>query len=299
MYSYAYIADKFEGLILVDVMTLVDNEPRNNFLERAVTFNPGGVLSGATNLAIAGNYVYMCGDNGLAIVSVDNPLQPKLVARIGAPALKKPKAIAIQLRYALVCDAEGVKTIDITFPEKPELVQGSLIPLREAHDIYWARTYAYVAAGKQGIVIIDAENPEALRIDQTYTADGKINDTRSVKVAATNASIFAYVADGKNGFRVLQITSPTEPTFLGFSPRPNPRLIATKQLPGEAIALSKGMDRDRAVDESGNQVSVFGRLGSRPFTLEEQRRLYMRDNMIWKVSDDPANTNVEASKRND
>ncbi|NUM72889.1 hypothetical protein HUU40_00870 [candidate division KSB1 bacterium] len=299
LYSYAYIADKFEGLILVDVMTLVDNEPRNNFLERAVTFNPGGVLSGATNLAIAGNYVYMCGDNGLAIVSVDNPLQPKLVARIGAPALKKPKAIAIQLRYALVCDAEGVKTIDITFPEKPELVQGSLIPLREAHDIYWARTYAYVAAGKQGIVIIDAENPEALRIDQTYTADGKINDTRSVKVAATNASIFAYVADGKNGFRVLQITSPTEPTFLGFSPRPNPRLIATKQLPGEAIALSKGMDRDRAVDESGNQVSVFGRLGSRPFTLEEQRRLYMRDNMIWKVSDDPANTNVEASKRND
>jgi len=34
-------------------------------------------------------------------------------------------------------------------------------------------------------------------------------------------------------------------------------------------------DRDRAVDETGHQIAVFGRLGSRPFTLEEMRRLYL------------------------
>jgi hypothetical protein len=29
-----------------------------------------------------------------------------------------------------------------------------------------------------------------------------------VKIAMTNASLFAYVADGKNGLRILQLTSP-------------------------------------------------------------------------------------------
>jgi hypothetical protein len=38
---------------------------------------------------------------------------------------------------------------------------------------------------------------------------------------------------------------------------------------GPALAVSKGIDRDRAVDESGNQIAVFGRRGARPFTREE------------------------------
>ncbi len=41
------------------------------------------------------------------------------------------------------------------------------------------------------------------------------------------------------------------------------------------------------MDESGNQIAVFGRIGSRPFHLEEQRKLYLRDSKSWRVSDDP------------
>ncbi len=296
LYSYAYVTDKFEGLIVVDVMTLVDGNPRNNFLKRAVTFNPSGVLNGAVNLTIAGNYAYILCDVGLVVVSIADPLQPKVVGGIRAPELKKPKAIAIQFRYAFVCDEEGVKAIDITDPEKPRLVPNNVVRLNESHDIYVARAYAYVAAGPQGLAIIDVENPEAMRLDQTFTADGAMNDVHGVKVAGTNASIFAYVADGKNGLRVLQLTSPGHtPTYLGFSPRPVPILIATHKGHGEAIAVSKGMDRDRAVDESGNQVSIFGRLGSRPFTLDEQHKFYMRNGKVWTVSDDGKVNNLDRS----
>ncbi|MCY2966142.1 MAG: hypothetical protein NT069_21350, partial [Planctomycetota bacterium] len=73
-----------------------------------------------------------------------------------------------------------------------------------------------------------------------------------------------------------------------FSPRPSPRLVATYPIPkgGHALAISEGVDRDRAVDESGNQLAVFGRVGARPFNLDEQRRLYMRyDGEVWKVFD--------------
>jgi len=296
LYSYAYITDKYEGLILVEVMTLVDNNPRNNFLKRAVTFNPKGILNGATTLTIAGNYAYIGCEAGLVVVSIADPLKPRVVSGVGVSKIKNPKAIAIQFRYAFVCDAEGVKVVDITFPEKPRLISNSFVSIKEANDIYVARTYAYVAAGAQGLAILDVENPEAMKVEQVFTAKGLINDARGVRAASTNASLFAYVADGKNGLRVIQLTSPESPTYLGFSPKPTPKLIATHKTHGEALAISKGLDRDRAVDESGNQVSVFGRLGSRPFTFAEQQRLYLRDGKIWTVSDEKVSTQFETMR---
>ena len=37
-------------------------------------------------------------------------------------------------------------------------------------------------------------------------------------------------------------------------------------------------ERGRAVDETGGQMAIFGRLGSRPFTLEEMQKLYLDEN---------------------
>jgi len=102
----------------------------------------------------------------------------------------------------------------------------------------------------------------------------------------TNASLFAYVADGKNGLRILQLTSPeTMATYGGFSPAPEPRLISTFRTHGPALAVSKGLDRDRAVDESGNQLAVFGRRGARPLNRAESQSLYLRDGQLYSVSD--------------
>ena len=285
LYSYAYITDEFEGLILVDVMNLVDGDPTNNFLKRAVTFNPDGILNGAINLTVAGDHVYVCCQKGIVIVDISKPLEPKVASTIPQPDILNPKAVAVQFRYAFVCDDKGLSVIDVTTPEKPKFIKNNTINLKEAHDVYVARTYAYVAAGSEGLAIVDAENPEALKAEKFFTAEGQINDARAVRVASTNASVFAYVADGKNGLRVIQLTSPEDtPGYMGFSPVTTPKLIATGRTQGEAVALSKGLDRDRAVDESGNQVSIFGRLGSRPFTLEEQQRMYMKNGKIWTVN---------------
>jgi hypothetical protein len=271
LYAYLYVIDKYEGLILVNAATLLDGDPLNNYLKRAVTFNPNGALNDANNIAIAGNYAYITTADSLAIISLSDQLNPRLITRIG---LRNPKSVAIQFRYAFVVDADGLKVIDITTPEQARLVDGAFVSLADAHDVYLARTYAYVANGKDGIAIIDVERPEHPRLDQTFNAEGKLNDVHQVKVAMTNASLFAYVADGKNGMRVLQLTSPeTMPEYAGFSPRPRPVLIATFKTKGDALAISKPLDRDRAVDESGNQISVFGRRGARPFTYDEILRL--------------------------
>ncbi len=141
--------------------------------------------------------------------------------------------------------------------------------------MYVARTYAYVANGPEGLAIIDIENPERPFIDQMFNAGGALNDTRAVQIGSVNASQFALVADGKNGLRVVQLVSPdTVPGAQGFTPRPNPKLIATYHTKGEAICVSRGLERDRVVDETGGQTVVFGRRGSRPFHLDEMERFY-------------------------
>ena len=114
-----------------------------------------------------------------------------------------------------------------------------------------------------------------------------LHDVHDVKVASTNASAFAYVADGEGGLKILQLTSPEwTPGYAGFSPRPAPRLIAKRHTHGPALAISKGLDRDRAADESGNQVSVFNRIGARPMTLPEMQRLYLRNGKLYTVREE-------------
>jgi hypothetical protein len=115
-----------------------------------------------------------------------------------------------------------------------------------------------------------------LEVPSLQNAGGQLNDVNDVKIGMVAASAFAFVADGKNGLRVLEIVSPWDDPehFSDFSPRPMPKLIATAHTRGPALAISKGIDRDRAVDESGNQLAVFGRRGARPLNGAESHLLY-------------------------
>jgi hypothetical protein len=337
LYGFLYVADKDEGLVVIGnpdlkskspgVGTLLDGNPNNNFLQRALAFNPNGVLTGAYRIAIAGTYAYILTDKSLVVADLDNPLTPRITATINAPVINEPLAIAIQFRYAFLIDRDGLKVLNITDLAHPQpvlrapsnsviptgatgaflshgfcapgcAVEGPLpsspatafIPLSDARNIYIARTYAYVSAGKNGLAIINVENPESPKFDQLFTANGQLNDVNDVKIGMVAGSAFAFVADGKNGLRILQIVSPWDDPahFSGFSPRPMPKLIATARTAGPALAISKGIDRDRAVDESGNQLAIFGRRGARPLNRTEMQRLYLHsDGSFYAVTDEP------------
>jgi hypothetical protein len=99
--------------------------------------------------------------------------------------------------------------------------------------------------------------------------------------------MYALVADGKNGLRVIQMISPeNQPNYMGFSPEPKPKLIATYPTSGPALAVSRGLDRDRVVDETGGQTVVFGRRGSRPFKEQEWLKFLQHvDGTPYRVED--------------
>jgi len=293
LYAYIYVTDKYEGLVMVSAASLLDGKPDNNFLKKDVVFNPDGLLCGATSVSIVGNFAYVCCDAGLVVVDLVDPTKPKVASVVGHEVLHHPHAVAVQFRYAFVCDEDGVKVFDVTELSAP--VHVHTVELHDAHSIYLARTYAYVAAGHQGLAILNIANPTQAHIDQIYDADGEINDAHDVKLGITNVSQFAYIADGKNGLRVVQLTSPELHGNDGFSPRPSPKLIATRKLPkeGHALCISRGIDRDRAVDESGNQIAVFGRVGARPLNRQEVLRMTRKpDGSIFQVSDDPFDQRV-------
>jgi hypothetical protein len=282
IYHYAFVSDSEEGLIVVNVDTLQDGEPRNNFLERSLTWNEGGVLTGARNIYLAGARAFIGTEDKMVLVDLADPLKPKVLSSWPA---HRPTGISVQFRYAFMTDADGLKVIDITAPESPRVVDSATVKLPDARNVYVARTYAYVAGGQEGVVIVDVEQPENPKIYMKFNDDGRINDTNDVKVATTNASLIGYVADGANGLVILQMTDPERvPGFYGFSPPVKPMVIATKKLGGPAMGLTKPLDRDRAVDETGHQVSVLGRIGSRPFNLEEMKKLYLTSSgKLWKV----------------
>ena len=285
LFSYAFVSDAVEGLILVNVNTLADGELRNNQFKRALTWNPDNVLAGAQHLSIGGHYLYITADAGVVIVDIDDPLNPQIVTTIDLPGAR---ATMLQFRYLFVTTADGLVVVDVSDHANPRLTENNLIRIQDARKVFVSRTYAYVAAGAEGLVIVDVEKPEKMREFRRFSEG--LQDSQDVIVATTNASLFAYVADGKGGLKIVQLTSPElQPKFYGFSPEPNPRLIASHSTGKRLLSLSRPLERDRGVDESGNQIAVFGRRGSRPLNDAEMRKMYLNNNgQPWYVRNKPA-----------
>jgi len=287
IYAWVFVTDREEGLVMATVGTLLDGNPDNNFFdkEKIIRFNPDGKLTGAMHSFMAGTNLYVVGKNGLFVVGLRNDaLEAPMLAGELTNGLKNPRAVGVQFRYAFVTDDEGFKVLDVTVPTMPKLIPDAFVPLKHAQRFYLARTYAYVADGADGLAFIDISNPEKPKMERLYNAEGKLNDTRAVQIGSVNASEFALVADGQNGLQVLQMISPENvPGHMGFSPMPNPKLIATYPTKSPAVAIGRGLDRDRVVDESGNQTVVFGRKGSRPFNVSEMKEFFERDGQLYSV----------------
>jgi hypothetical protein len=289
IYAWVFITDRDEGLVMTTVGTLLDGNPDNNFFDKdlkTIRYNPDGKLTGAMHSFMAGTNLLVVAQKGLFVLGLSNTelAAPQLLAELSNGEFKNPRAVGVQFRYAFVTDDEGFKVVDITDPAKPRFLPGATIPLRHAQRFYLARTYAYVADGEDGLAFIDITNPEKPRLERLYNADGQLNDTRAVQIGSVSASMFALVADGKNGLRVIQMISPENvPGSAGFSPVPNPKLIATYPTATPAVAVGRGLDRDRVVDETGNQTVVFGRRGARPFHLDEMKKFYERDGELYTV----------------
>lgn len=294
LYRYALVADRQLGLVLVDIDTLTDADPENNRLRADVVFDGGGALRGARMVKNWGHYALVASEQtGLQVVDLRIPTAPRLVRQPPevAAALKGARGLELQLFYAFVIDSEGLKVFRLREFQQDlllEPVPGATIPLADARGLTISRTYLYIAGGRDGLVIVDIERPEAPRLFEYDKSQVPLSDAYDVAVATTNVSYFAYVADGRNGLAVVRLLEPPDtPGYAGFAPAPMPKLIATRPMKGVAVGVSRGQIRDRYVDESGHQIAVTNRIGSRPLNRDEMRRmLYYPDGSPLRVRDE-------------
>ncbi len=183
------------------------------------------------------------------VVDLDDPLRPKTAAVV---ALKGARASALQFRYLFVTDDEGFKVIDVTTPEKARLVESARIGLADARRVYVARTYAYVAGGREGLVIVDVERPESPRVHLKFDDGGKQNDARD---GVGHHELFVDRLCRGRGQRAEgpQLTSPEiQPKFYGFSPAEAARDRVARDGVARAVR-SPRPDRDRAVERDGRR----------------------------------------------
>src|SRR5204863_209741 len=188
------------------------------------------------DLQLRGEYLYAaCGPDGFIAYDVANIANKGFSERIiTAPVSPLGQRFYVNSKYATSICSPSTLAIDPTrehFAENKE---------QSVHLLY---AFLYLTDAQEGLIvignplddkknkpglhIIDVERPEAPKLVQTYNADGKLNDSTAVRIGMTNSSMFAYVADGRNGLYVLQLSSPDDnPTYMGFSPRPEPRIVA-------------------------------------------------------------------------
>ena len=122
-----------KGLILVNAATLLDGDPLNNYLKRAVTFNPGGALNDANNITIAGT-TRTSRPRGL----VDREYQRSVEAARRERIVSSIRAVvrfSFAMRLWLMKRVESHRCDD---PEQRELSMALWFRWRDAHDVYVA-----------------------------------------------------------------------------------------------------------------------------------------------------------------
>jgi threonine dehydratase len=134
-------------------LEMLEDEPALSAL--VIPLGGGGLLAGAA--LVAQGHV-----RPVRVIGAEAESSPVFTTALAAGTITP-----VEVRDTL---ADGLKTIDVTDPKTPRLVGQNTIALRNAQRVYLARTYAYVAAGADGLVIVDIERPEQMREYQRFNA---------------------------------------------------------------------------------------------------------------------------------
>ena len=171
LFGYLYVADKYEGPDPRRRRHHHRRQPDQQLPQaRRHLQSRTASSTGASNVTIVGNYAYVCCDAGLVVV-IDR--RPDAAASRGdrRPSRSRSRSRCRCSSATPSCATKrAFSVLDVTDLARPQPV--ARLPLPDAHSIYLARTYAYVAAGKHGLVILDIENPRRPKIDQVYNAGG-------------------------------------------------------------------------------------------------------------------------------
>ena len=240
-------------------------------------------------IALAGDYAYVADLEGyLRVVNITNPASPSLTASRVLVGSCTSVAVAGDYVYTANAEAPGMTAIRVLNPAYPVIV-GSFNTLATEYDVAVYGDIAVLAAGNQGVYLVDIQDPSALSTVDYSTFIGTIYDevAMSGRLAFLGHSAGFDAIDVGN-WDITPVFSSTTPCndlsvcgdlLLGGDP-PN-----AWQIYQRLVSTAAGNGYSTALPVSGGEV-VRARLTA-----------VQSDSIAWRVSADGVHSNQMARGR--
>ncbi len=171
-------------------------------------------------VSIAGSWAYVASHSlGLRVLNMSDPSRLSDTSVTGALATRFAVAVNVANTLAFVADGtNGMRIVDVSpswdgRKPGPPVEVGAYRPGGSVNRVFPTGTVAYVAAGDQGVHVLDVSVP---------SAPAEIGSVRTANAAdIVVRGNWAYVADGNGGVRVLDVSTPAKPVLQAAAIRGN------------------------------------------------------------------------------
>ncbi len=223
--NLAFLAAGEQGLRILDI-----SDPG-----APIEINQVAIPGYAADVVNSGQLAFVAAKNqGMQVVDVSNPsgaISPANQNKVGNDTY----ALAVAGSFAYLADGQsGLRIVEQSTPDQWVEISAVDTP-GNAEDIVLLNSKAYIADASGGLRIVDIADPKNPREIGYYDTPG---DTKAVAVSPLTTSavdpsgqapIYAYLADGSRGLRILDVSNPS-----------NPNLVSSEESPGfvEDIVVS-------------------------------------------------------------
>jgi hypothetical protein len=232
--NYAYVASRNDdGLSIIDVSNK-SNPVELGYINDSNVGGTAQCLNGAWDIYISGKYAYVTGssDDGLSIIDISDPTNPKEVGCIQdteqagtAQLLDGAYDVYVSGEYAYITSPfdHGLSIIDVSDPTNPQEVGyindtnvgGTANLLNGSDHVYVSGKYAYVTAdydnGLSIINISDPTNPTEVAYINDSITKGTASCLRRPHGVYVSGKYAYVVSDGDDALSIIDISNPEDP----------------------------------------------------------------------------------------
>lgn len=266
--EFVYVADGQAGIKVVRIHEVFTAGPQ--IVGQVDT--PGF----ANKIRIEGDFLYVAdGPAGLTVIDVANRNNPQVVKTVATGG--NARDVAVYGAFAFIANGNnGMAVIDISDERNPQFVTtfnpGGVI--NDARGLDYADNRVYLADGQNGLRIIDITapaQPELLLTLNRGERNDPIDDAESVALATVPFRTFAFVSDGKNGMRAINITDFRDIRERLFN---SSAFTPTSTDPGVEKVFQNHFNLTLALrdpltpfDRANLQINAAGQVGPAPFKV--------------------------------
>ncbi|MBI2194501.1 MAG: hypothetical protein HYU36_21190 [Planctomycetes bacterium] len=190
---------------------------RANGLHEERPLLPCGQL--CEGLAKSGDFLYVaCGRGGVMVFDVADPSSPKLIGH--SPTRGYARKVCLEGDTLFVAElGDGLTAVSVSDPKNPMVIGSWHQGVGVVQDVFVLGNYAYLASDNFGLEVLAIDNPtqpalaSSLKLEDDRCANDSLVDRcnpRGIRVQ----SGFAYLANGRAGLAVIDVSNPRNPRMV-------------------------------------------------------------------------------------